>query len=172
MDRRRAIVLLGAAALPLAGCSEAPMKNFNDIASAIRAVEGLVPSGRSTGVWSLAQVLNHAAQSVEYSMSGFPQPKGALFQATLGKAAFAVFSTRGRMSHSLSEPISGAPALVAGDPLPAAAARLVKSLRDFDAYAGPLKPHFAYGDLDKAQYTCAHLMHLADHWAEFKETAA
>jgi hypothetical protein len=27
-------------------------------------------------------------------------------------------------------------------------------------------PHFAYGALGKAEYTRAHLMHLANHWAE------
>jgi hypothetical protein len=27
-------------------------------------------------------------------------------------------------------------------------------------------PHFAYGALDKAQFTRAHLMHLANHWTE------
>lgn len=31
------------------------------------------------------------------------------------------------------------------------------------AAGGTLAPHFAYGELDKPQYTRAHLMHLADH---------
>jgi len=139
---------------------------FPDLAAALRAIEGLGANSRSTGAWTLPQILNHAAQSVEYSLSGFPQPKSALFQATLGKTALAVFQARGRMSHSLDEPIPGAPALAAADPLPAAKVRLVKALRDFDAHQGPLQPHFAYGALDKPHYARAHLMHLANHWAE------
>ena len=35
-----------------------------------------------------------------------------------------------------------------------------------EAHTGPLAPHFAYGALDKTQYTRAHLMHLANHWTE------
>ena len=42
-------------------------------------------------------------------------------------------------------------------------ARLLAALNAFEAWGGPLKPHFAYGELDKAQYTRAHLMHLANH---------
>ncbi len=139
---------------------------FKDVPSAIAAVQALAPKGRCTGAWTLAQVLNHAAQSVEFSLQGFPAAKSRLFQATLGAAAFAVFQARGRMSHSLSEPIPGAPALAAGDPLQPAIARLVLVLQTFQVHSGPLQPHFAYGHLDKAQYTQAHLMHLANHWDE------
>ena len=41
------------------------------------------------GGWNPAQVFAHLAQSIEYSMTGFPQPKSALFQSTVGAAAFA-----------------------------------------------------------------------------------
>ena len=50
--------------------------------------------------------------------------------------------------------------------LPDAVARAAIALRRFEAHAGALQPHFAYGELDKAQYTRAHLMHLANHWTE------
>ena len=71
-------------------------------------------SVRTTGAWPLASVLDHLAQSIEMSMDGFPQPKGALFQMTAGRAAFAVFRARGKMSHGLAEPIPGAPPLDIG----------------------------------------------------------
>jgi hypothetical protein len=70
------------------------------------------------------------------------------------------------MGHALDEPIPGAPALDATTALDAAIARALVALRRFEAHAGALKPHFAYGELDKAQYTRAHLMHLANHWTE------
>ena len=41
-----------------------------------------------------------------------------------------------------------------------------EALRAFEAHAGPLAPHFAYGALDKPSYARAHLMHLANHWQE------
>ncbi|OYU87587.1 MAG: hypothetical protein CFE45_24690 [Burkholderiales bacterium PBB5] len=169
MRRRQALRLIGvAAAAPLAGCTEGAIQPFADIAAARRAVDALVAAGgRSRGAWSLAQALHHAAQSIEFSLHGFPQPKSALFQATVGQAAIAVFSARGQMSHSLSEPIPGAPALPTDEPVAQAAARLQQAWQAFEAHTGPLAPHFAYGPLDKAAYTRAHLMHLANHWTEF-----
>lgn len=163
--RRRELVAMAAAA-PLAGCAAGDVKGFAGIAAARKAIEGLASGWRSTGAWSLAQVLDHAAQSIEYSMAGFPEMKSALFRHTVGGAAFAVFKARGAMNHSLDEPIPGAPALAAPDALPAAIERVLKALHDFGAYTGTLRPHFAYGELDKADYTRAHLMHLANHWQE------
>ena len=69
------------------------------------------------------------------------------------------------MRHGLTEPIPGAPALAETD-LTLAITRLDRAFADFEAHAGPLMPHFAYGALDKAQYTRAHLMHLANHAEE------
>jgi hypothetical protein len=51
-----------------------------------------------------------------------------------------------------------------------ARARLLSALKDFEAHQGALKPHFAYGNLSREQYTRAHLMHLANHWTEIAVT--
>ena len=82
------------------------------------------PGVRAVGAWPLGAVLEHLAQSIEMSMDGFPEPKSALFQSTAGAAAFAVFTWRGKMSHSLTEPIPGAPALSKVGPWQPAAERL------------------------------------------------
>ena len=37
--------------------------------------------------WSWAQTLTHCAQSIEYSMAGFPAAKPRLFQLSVGAAA-------------------------------------------------------------------------------------
>ena len=138
---------------------------FDSIASAQRTLEQLrTGAPHMNGAWDLAQVLHHAAQSVEYSMAGFPQPKPAWFQATAGSYAFALFNARGQMSHALDEPIPGAPPLARGLDLAPAIDRALAALRAFDRHAGALAPHFAYGALDKLQYTRAHLMHFANHW--------
>jgi hypothetical protein len=140
---------------------------FRTLDDARRAVAPLAEHPlRTTGAWSLAQVLNHAAQSVEYSLDGFPEAKPALFQATVGHLAFALFDVRGAMHHALDQPIPGAPVLAVDAPLPAAVQRLLTFDR-FEQHSGALQAHFAYGTLDKAAYARAHLMHLANHWAEF-----
>jgi hypothetical protein len=116
-------------------------------------------------------VLEHLAQSIEFSMSGFPQPKSALFQNTAGAAAFAFFKWRGRMSHGLAEPIPGAAALTMQGDWRLGAARLRTAIDKFNAHSGPLMPHFAYGALDKAEYTLAHVFHIANHQDEIAVTA-
>jgi hypothetical protein len=140
---------------------------FASMADARRTLEALKDRPpRTTGAWDLAQVLHHAAQSVEYSLTGFPQPKPAWFRASVGPLAFAVFSARGRMSHGLAEPIPGAPAIAPGQALAGAVDHLTAALASFEAHGGALAPHFAYGALDKPAYARAHLMHLANHWDE------
>ena len=123
-------------------------------------------SVKSTGAWPIGTVLEHLAQSIEMSMDGFPQPRSPLFQTTAGSAAFAYFSWRGRMSHALAEPIPGAPALSAGADWKPGAIRLRQAITRFNAYSGPLKPHFAYGSLGKPDFAQAHNMHIANHQDE------
>jgi hypothetical protein len=124
------------------------------------------PQAKAIGAWPLGAVLEHLAQSVEMSMDGFPQAKGALFQKTAGSAAFAVFRWRGRMSHGLAEPIPGAPALAGGADWHGAALRLRQAMMRFNSYTGPLKPHFAYGPLSRTDFALAHNMHITNHQDE------
>jgi len=141
------------------------MDSFSDLAHTMRTLERLQEAPLHTNAgWDLAQVLHHAAQSVEYSLDGFPELKPAWFRSSLGAMAFAVFSARGKMTHGLEEPIPGAPAIASGQPLNAGVAHLMEALGRFDRYGGTLAPHFAYGALNKAEYMRAHLMHLANHW--------
>lgn len=158
----------GAAALWLSG--EKPViAGFATITEARRWL-ALIPvqagaAARSRTDWPLPQVLEHCAQSIEFSLHGFPEAKPVWFQHSAGALAFSVFDHRGRMRHGLTEPIPGAAALVETD-LGAAISRLDRAFADFESHTGPLMPHFAYGALDKAQYTRAHLMHLANHAEE------
>ena len=141
------------------------MNGFSDLAHAMRTLERLreAPLHTRSG-WDLAHVLHHSAQSVEYSLDGFPQLKPAWFRASLGSMAFAVFSARGKMSHGLEEPIPGAPVIASGQPLNAAVEHLMNALNRFERHSAALAPHFAYGALSKSEYMRAHLMHLANHW--------
>jgi hypothetical protein len=165
MPQRRHVIVAACAA-PLAACGQAELKTLPTVASALAAIESLASGHRHTGAWTLAQMLTHAAQSIDYSIDGFPEMKSALFRKAVGSVAFAVFQARGKMGHTLTETIPGAPALDAKAPLDKAIALALTALRRFEAHTGTLAPHFAYGELDKAQYTRAHLMHLANHWTE------
>lgn len=120
----------------------------------------------SSGQWSPCQIFAHAAQSVEYSMSGYPQHKSSFFKNTVGYAVFSVFSSSGRMTHGLSEAIPGAPSLADESSTQIALARLQKAMDDFQQYQGELQPHFAYGRLTKEQYEVAHVIHLNNHLEE------
>jgi hypothetical protein len=155
-------------ARPLAfGSLEQALADIERLGSAPRALA----ADAGAGAWPYAQTLVHAAQSIEFSMQGFPQAKPAWFQHTVGALAFKVFDTRGRMSHDLKEPIPGAPALPAQATVEEAVARLRASVAAFKAWKQPLAPHFAYGALDAAAYERAHAMHLANHLAMFDRSA-
>jgi hypothetical protein len=121
----------------------------------------------SSTTWNWAQTLMHCAQSIEYSMTGYPEAKSRLFQRTVGSAAFEAFSWRGRMSHDLAEPIPGAPQLDAKLESARALERLRGAVLGFRQWSGLLKPHFAYGALSKKEYELAHAMHLANHFSAF-----
>ena len=139
---------------------------FASLRTALGEAERLANAHAETGsTWTLSQTFVHCAQSIEYSMSGFPQMKSELFQHTVGAAAFNVFAWRGRMSHDLAEPIPGAPSLANESDLAGSLARLRRSVDDFERSREPLQPHFAYGNLSKADYELAHTMHLANHFS-------
>jgi hypothetical protein len=154
-------------ALWLAG-ERPPVATFPDTPAALDWLAQLLRRrAHSTTPWSLAQVLEHAAQSVEYSLDGYPQLHSPTFRASVGRVAFLVFARRGRLSHATTEAIPGAPPLVEVD-VAAAAHRLAAALLRFEATPAehPFAPHFAYGALSKDDYRGAHLMHLADHARE------
>lgn len=70
------------------------------------------------------------------------------------------------MSHGLTEPIPGAPALAQLDDWEPGAARLRAAVTRFQTHRGTLQPHFAYGRLDHQDYARAHTFHVANHQDE------
>lgn len=140
---------------------------FSSLGAALDEAErlaGNAPLDPGPG-WTLPQTFVHCAQSIEFSMSGFPQMKSAVFQNTVGSAAFNVFAWRGTMSHDLTEQIPGAPSLADKTDPDASLLRLRRSIEAFQAAQEPLQPHFAYGALSKSDYELAHAMHLANHFS-------
>ena len=113
--------------------------------------------------WSPSEVLNHCAQSIDYSIDGYPELKPAWFRHSLGPAAFAVFSARGAMRHPLDEAIPGAAALIEPADQALALQRLQVAFERFAEHQGALQPHFAYGALEHGEYAEAHVLHLYNH---------
>ena len=185
VNRPRRVILISAVGAPaawmlggLAGCGnradqEDRQLSFMSLADAETELARLAAAKtlHSAAKWTWAETLVHCAQSIEYSMTGYPQQKSKLFQSTVGPAALDFFAWRGRMSHDLAEPIPGAPALPAqADPV-AALARLRAAMLGFLTWDKPLQPHFAYGELDKKAYERAHAMHIANHLSQFQLAA-
>lgn len=143
------------------------LENLNE---AVKAVERMSPelASRSTtsAGWTPAQILEHCAQSIEYSVRGFPQNKGSIFHATLGRLVSRKFLAQGFMRHSLDAPIPGAPEPEAKN-LEAAQARLLAAVAEFRA-AQELAPHFAFGKLSRAEFEKLHAFHIADHLGAFE----
>ncbi|WP_299680345.1 DUF1569 domain-containing protein [uncultured Roseobacter sp.] len=119
------------------------------------------------GQWDAPRTFHHLAQSVEFSMAGFPEQKSAMFQNTVGQLAYKVFRARGTMSHGLDEAIPGEVIIDNGE-TPQAIDRLKTALLDFRSYDADLKPHFAYGHLSKTDYAIAHALHINNHLEEFQ----
>ena len=162
MKRRHFLAWQAAA---LAGPAFADTPRVQSLDDVLRWLDQLDQASRvaSSSTWAMPAVFAHMAQSIEMSMDGYPLQRSALFQSTVGTAAFAWFKFRGRMSHDLGEPIPGAPALVQSGEWAPHALRLRQAVQRFQAYNGPLQPHFAYGALSYAEYTQAHAMHIANH---------
>jgi hypothetical protein len=162
-----AVVAVGTSACQ--GGSKDRQLKFTSLAAAEDELAQLIKAEElvSSTTWNWAQTLMHCAQSIEYSMTGYPQTNSKLFQRTVGSAAFEAFSWRGRMTHDLAEPIPGVPLLdVKAEPA-RALERLRGAVLGFRQWSGLLKPHFAYGALSKEEYELAHAMHLANHFSAF-----
>ncbi|MFT4938511.1 MAG: hypothetical protein ACI88A_001539 [Paraglaciecola sp.] len=125
---------------------------------------------RFIGQWNDFQIFTHLAQSIEFSMTGYPEHKSKLFKSILGKSAFRVFSKQGSMSHGLNEPIPGAPELLPDGFTHAALSRLINAINTFIDYNGELHAHFAYGELSHEEYANAHAMHIYNHFEELVRT--
>jgi hypothetical protein len=130
------------------------MASFDDV---LKKLDGIEKPPRHLG-----RALAHCAQSIEFSVEGFPQMKPVWFQKTVGRLVLKKFLKQGFMKHNLTAPVPGAPDLPETD-FAEGLARLGSAIQKFRAHPGPLAPHFAYGPVEKADYERVHAMHIEDH---------
>lgn len=140
------------------------LQSFDTVAAELEKLQQAREIQMSPG-WNLPHTLDHCARSIEHSMQGFPELKNPVFRSIVGSAAFFVFDKRGYMRHNLTEEIPGDAEPPADLSFESALAHLQASIQAFDAWQGPLQPHFAYGALSKGQYERANAMHIANHLA-------
>lgn len=114
--------------------------------------------------WSTYQVFAHCAQTIDYSIFGYPLLKPAFIRNTVGRLAIHKFLKQGYMKHDLSAGVPGSPKIEkSGGSSRDGIETLLQSIEHFEAYQGELKPHLLFGKLTKAQYDCYFAMHIADH---------
>jgi len=141
------------------------LKSLDEVKAELLKLER-AGSPQVEGEWSVAQVLIHCAQSIEYSLTGYPSRRSALFRATVGPLVLRKFLKQGFMGHDLKAPVPNAPGLPATATLSEGLSRLRKAITDFQAATGELAPHFAYGPVTRTQYDQIHAFHVANHLEE------
>lgn len=134
------------------------LASFDDV---LHEVEAVIQRA-NVDARALAPALAHCAQSIEYSMTGYPAMRSLVFRSTIGRLAKRQFLRKGAMSHDTDAAIPGAPA-PSESTVESAAQRLRTAIAAFRTHEGPLAPHLAYGTCSREEYERLHSMHVADH---------
>ncbi|HND13265.1 MAG TPA: DUF1569 domain-containing protein [Pseudomonadota bacterium] len=129
--------------------------------------EVLVQLDRIAPATGLGAALAHCAQSIEYSLTGFPTQRGLLVRTLIGPLLLRKYLRQGFLSHDVKAPIPGAPPLSPDLAFTDGAERLRRAISEFRSHRGILAPHFAFGKVSREDYEKLHAMHLADHLRSF-----
>lgn len=137
--------------------------NFDRLQDVSADVQTLLTLGhRTVGQWTLAQICNHLAAGIGYSIDGFPGRSAPwLFRQTLGRLirrrllATARIPRRLPISERFQPPDTSDPRQ--------AAANLSATIDRFLASTTPPKPHPFLGHLRQDQWEQFHCIHCAHH---------
>ncbi|WP_058300665.1 DUF1569 domain-containing protein [Gorillibacterium timonense] len=121
-----------------------------------------------TKQWPLYEILAHCAQTIEYSMTGYPVLKPKLVRKTIGRVAIRKFLKQGYMKHDLTAHVPGGAKIRRQGTAEEGIELLLKAIDAFQAYKGPLAPHLIFGELSKEEYDLYFAMHIADHFSELE----
>ena len=119
----------------------------------------------TTGNWSIAQILCHIGDSIDFCLS---QKKGAFvvpdfIQNTIGKLLLNKFFLFGKMDGGLPNPIKK------GEPMDGNPSieldRVISLSKKFMNHTGPFNKHPVFGNLSKEEIIKLHLLHCANHFS-------
>ena len=117
--------------------------------------------------WSPYKTFVHCAQTIDYSMTGYPEYKPLIIQYTIGKIVLAKFLRQGFMTHNLQAPVPGAPEIAEEGDIREGLELLLSSLIRFREFSGNLHRHLIFGKLSKEEYDKYFCMHIVEHLSEF-----
>lgn len=120
----------------------------------------------NTPNWDISEICQHCAQTINYSITGYPVMKAPFIRNTIGKIAYRKFKRQGFMSHSLTAHVPGGDQLEVELSPQNSIQKLLDTIETFQKYTGALKPHLLFGNLTKAEYDQYFAMHIADHLNE------
>lgn len=120
----------------------------------------------NTPNWDISEICLHCAQTINYSITGYPVMKSPFIRNTIGKIAYRKFKRQGFMSHSLTAHVPGGDQLEVELSPQDSIQKLLDTIETFQNYTGALKPHLLFGNLTKAEYDQYFAMHIADHFSE------
>ncbi len=118
--------------------------------------------------WNISEICLHCAQTIQYSMTGYPKMKPLLIRVTIGKLAIKKFLRQGFMKHDLTAHVPGSNPIDTTLSKEESIDELMKTIRKFESFHGTLKPHLLFGNLTKEDYGTYFAMHIADHLNELE----
>lgn len=117
--------------------------------------------------WSPYKTFVHCAQTIKYSMEGYPKTKPLIIQLTLGKIVFKSYLKQGYMKHNLSAPVPGSPFIEDSNDINRGIDILIDAIDLFQKFEGEFKRHLIFGGMTKEEYGTYFSMHIMDHLSEF-----
>ncbi len=126
-------------------------------------LQNTFPNIDTAGQWALPVMLDHCAESLEFTLTGYPEMKPEWFRMIVGPVAKHVFLWQGKMSHNTLDPIPGDEGMPHSKTEKEAFDRLFQSIARFKTWNREVAEHFAYGKLDRAEAEKLQAFHIADH---------
>ncbi len=142
---------------------ELRFRSLEEAEDELANLQNAFPNIDTAGQWGLPVMLDHCAESLEFSLTGYPEMKPEWFRMTVGPIAKHVFLMQGKMSHNTLDPIPGDEGMPHSSNEKEAFERLFRAISTFKTWNREVAEHFAYGKLDRAEAEKLQAFHIADH---------
>lgn len=139
---------------------ELKLNSFRDLEQEIEKIEKAVGL-KTTGVWSVYQILQHLTDMLHGSMHGFPKHQPKIVRMTVGKYMYKKIIKSGMMRQGY--PNASAPAKREDAPIQPAIQRLRSMITEFENFNGHMAMHPFFDRLNKEEWTNLHLIHFSLH---------